>query len=178
WLSLMIYSMMATYAAIGLIWRINVCHALAASCAGVGASFTLVALVTGSLWGRPMWGTYWEWDPRLTSELVLLFLYLGYMGLRGAIDDTSRADRASAVLAIVGVVNVPIIHYSVTWWNSLHQAPSIMQMKKPTMPPSMYVPLLLMLLGFTLYFIAVLLVRARGEVLRRERNARWVGETA
>ena len=178
WLSLMIYSMMATYAAIGLIWRINVCHALAASCAGIGASFTLVALVTGSLWGRPMWGTYWEWDPRLTSELVLLFLYLGYMGLRGAIDDTSRADRASAVLAIVGVVNVPIIHYSVTWWNSLHQAPSIMQMKKPTMPPSMYVPLLLMLLGFTLYFVAILLVRARGEVLRRERNARWVGETA
>ena len=177
WLSLMIYSMMATYAAIGLIWRINVCHALAASCAGIGASFTLVALVTGSLWGRPMWGTYWEWDPRLTSELVLLFLYLGYMGLRGAIDDTSRADRASAVLAIVGVVNVPIIHYSVTWWNSLHQAPSIMQMKKPTMPPSMYVPLLLMLLGFTLYFIAVLLVRARGEVLRRERSARWVGES-
>jgi heme exporter protein C len=176
WLSLMIYSMMATYAAIGLIWRINVCHALAASCAGVGASFTLVALVTGSLWGRPMWGTYWEWDPRLTSELVLLFLYLGYMGLRGAIDDTSRADRASAVLAIVGVVNVPIIHYSVLWWNSLHQAPSIMQMKKPTMPPSMYVPLLLMLLGFTLYFVAILLVRARGEVLRRERTARWVGE--
>jgi len=176
WLSLMIYSMMATYAAIGLIWRINVCHALAASCAGVGASFTLVALVTGSLWGRPMWGTYWEWDPRLTSELVLLFLYLGYMGLRGAIDDTSRADRASAVLAIVGVVNVPIIHYSVLWWNSLHQAPSIMQMKKPTMPPSMYVPLLLMLLGFTLYFAAILLVRARGEVLRRERSARWVGD--
>jgi len=176
WLSLMIYSMMATYAAIGLIWRINVCHALAASCAGVGASFTLVALVTGSLWGRPMWGTYWEWDPRLTSELVLLFLYLGYMGLRGAIDDTSRADRASAVLAIVGVVNVPIIHYSVLWWNSLHQAPSIMQMKKPTMPPSMYVPLLLMLLGFTLDFAAILLVRARGEVLRRERSARWVGD--
>lgn len=176
WLSVMIYTVMAVSAAVGLIWRINVCHALAASCAGVGASFTLVALVTGSLWGKPMWGTYWEWDPRLTSELLLLFLYLGYMGLRGAIDDPSRADRASAVLAIVGVVNVPIIHYSVLWWNSLHQAPSVMQAGKPTMPPSMYVPLLLMMLGFTLYFYAIMFVRARGEVLRRERNARWVGE--
>jgi heme exporter protein C len=176
WLSVMVYTVMAISAAVGLIWRINVCHALAASCAGVGASFTFVALVTGSLWGKPMWGTYWEWDPRLTSELLLLFLYFGYMGLRGAIDDPSRADRASAVLAIVGVVNVPIIHYSVLWWNSLHQAPSIMQMGKPTMPPSMYMPLLLMLLGFTLFFYAIMLVRARGEVLRRERNARWVGE--
>jgi heme exporter protein C len=176
WLSVMIYTVMAVSAAVGMIWRINVCHALAASCAGVGASFTLVALVTGSLWGKPMWGTYWEWDPRLTSELLLLFLYLGYMGLRGAIDDPSRADRASAVLAIVGVVNVPIIHYSVLWWNSLHQAPSVMQMGKPTMPPSMYVPLLLMMLGLTLYFYAIMFVRARGEVLRRERNARWVGE--
>jgi heme exporter protein C len=176
WLSVMIYSAMALYAAIGLIWRINVCHALAASCAGVGASFTFVALATGSLWGRPMWGTYWEWDPRLTSELILLFLYLGYMGLRSAIDDTARADRASAVLAIVGAVNVPIIHYSVLWWNSLHQAPSVMKFGKPTMDLRMLVPLLLMLLGFTLYFAAIMLVRARGEVLRRERSARWVAE--
>jgi heme exporter protein C len=174
WLSLMVYSVMALNAAVGLIWRINVCHAIAASCAGVGASFTFLALVTGSLYGKPMWGTYWEWDPRLTSELLLLFLYIGYTGLRGAIDDPARADRASAVLAIVGVVNVPIIHFSVVWWNSLHQAPSIMQLGKPTMPPSMYVPLLLMLLGFTLYFVAILLVRARGEVLRRERSARWM----
>ena len=128
------------------------------------------------LWGRPMWGTYWEWDPRLTSELLLLFLYLGYMGLRSSFDDTARADRASAVLAIVGVVNVPIIHYSVIWWNSLHQAPSVMKFGRPTMPASMLIPLLLMLLGFTLYFFCVLLTRARGEVLRRERNARWILE--
>jgi heme exporter protein C len=174
WLSLMVYTVMALNAAVGLIWRINVAHALAASCAPIGASFTALALVTGMLWGRPMWGTYWEWDPRLTSELLLLFLYLGYMGLRNAIDDTSRADRASAVLAIVGVVNVPIIHYSVIWWNSLHQAPSVMKFGQPTMPPSMLVPLLLMLGAFTLYFFAVLLIRARGEVLRRERNARWI----
>jgi heme exporter protein C len=123
-----------------------------------------------------MWGTYWEWDPRLTSELLLLFLYLGYMGLRSAIDDTQRADRASALLALVGVVNVPIIHYSVLWWNSLHQAPSVMKLDKPAMPPSMYVPLLMMLLGFTLLFVAILLVRLRGEVLRRERAASWIRE--
>jgi heme exporter protein C len=174
WLSLMVYVVMATSAAVGLIWRMNVAHAVAASCAPIGASFTALALVTGMIWGRPMWGTYWEWDPRLTSELLLLFLYLGYMGLRNAIDDLARADRASAVLAIVGVVNVPIIHYSVIWWNSLHQAPSVMKFGKPTMVASMLVPLLLMLAGFTLYFVALLLTRARGEVLRRERTARWI----
>jgi heme exporter protein C len=176
WMSLMVYTTMAVAAAVGLIWRIKVAHAVAASCAPVGASFTFAALVTGALWGEPMWGTYWEWDPRLTSELILLFLYLGYMGLRTALEDATRADRASAVLAVVGVVNVPIIHYSVTWWNSLHQAPSVMRLSKPAMPPSMLVPLLMMLLGFTLFFAAVLLVRLRGEVLNRERSASWVRE--
>jgi heme exporter protein C len=175
-LSTMAYAVMASAAAVGLIWRMNVAHAVAASCAVVGAWFTLAALVTGSLWGRPMWGTYWEWDPRLTSELVLLFLYLGYMGLRGAIDDIARADRASAVLALVGVINLPIIHYSVDWWNSLHQGHTVLKFGKASMPPSMLVPLLLMMLAFTLYFAAILLVRARGEVLRRERNARWIIE--
>jgi heme exporter protein C len=176
WMSLMVYMTMAVAAAIGLIWRIKVAHAVAASCAPIGASFTFAALVTGALWGQPMWGTYWEWDPRLTSELVLLFLYLGYMGLRAAIEDTQRADRASAVLAVVGVVNVPIIHYSVTWWNSLHQAPSVMRLAKPAMPFAMVAPLLLMLLGFTLFFAALLLTRLRGEVLARERAASWIRE--
>jgi heme exporter protein C len=175
-MSVMVYTTMAASAAIGLIWRIKVAHAVAVSCAPIGASFTVAALVTGMLWGKPMWGTYWEWDPRLTSELVLLFLYLGYMGLRSGIEDLQRADRASAVLAIVGVVNVPIIHYSVEWWNSLHQAPSVMRFGKPTMDPSMLLPLLLMLLGFTLYFVAVVLIRLRGEVLRRERSASWLRE--
>ena len=175
-LSTMAYSVMAVAAGVGLIWRMNVAHAVAASCAAVGAWFTFVALATGSLWGRPMWGTYWEWDPRLTSELVLLFLYLGYMGLRGAIDDTARADRASAVLALVGVINLPIIHYSVDWWNSLHQGHTVLKFGKASMPPSMLVPLLLMMLAFSLYFAAILLVRARGEVLRRERSARWISE--
>ncbi len=175
-LSTMAYSVMAVAAGVGLIWRMNVAHAVAASCAAVGAWFTFVALATGSLWGRPMWGTYWEWDPRLTSELVLLFLYLGYMGLRGAIDDTARADRASAVLALVGVINLPIIHYSVDWWNSLHQGHTVLKFGKASMPPSMLVPLLLMMLAFSFYFAAILLVRARGEVLRRERSARWISE--
>src|SRR5271167_467438 len=125
-LSLTVYTVMAAASAVALIWRIKVGHAVAAASAPIGASFTLAALVTGSLWGRPMWGTFWAWDPRLTSELLLLFLYFGYIGLRTAIEDTARADRASAVLAIVGVVNVPVIYYSVLWWNSLHQAPSVM----------------------------------------------------
>ena len=176
WMSLMVYTTMAVAAAVGLIWRIKVAHAVAASCAAIGASFTLAALVTGALWGQPMWGTYWQWDPRLTSELILLFLYLGYMGLRAGLEDTQRADRASAVLAVVGVVNVPIIHYSVTWWNSLHQAPSVMRLAKPTLPASMLVPLLMMLLGFTLLFGALLLVRLRAEILTRERSSGWIRE--
>ena len=118
----------------------------------------------------------WEWDPRLTSELILLFLYLGYMGLRSAMEDVQRADRASAVLAIVGIVNVPIIHYSVTWWNSLHQAPSVMRFDRPTIATSMLIPLLMMLLGFTLFFVTVLLIRLRGEILSRERTASWIRE--
>lgn len=176
WMSLMVYTTLALAAAVGLIWRIKVAHAAAASCATIGASFTVAALVTGSLWGRPMWGTYWQWDPRLTSELVLLFLYLGYMGLRAGIEDTQRADRASALLAVVGVVNVPIIHYSVTWWNSLHQAPSVMALRKPALAVSMLVPLLVMLVGFTLFFAAVFLVRLRAEILARERTSSWIAE--
>ena len=176
WLSVMIYGVMATAAAVGLIWRMKVAHAAAASCAAIGASFTLVSLVTGMLWGKPMWGTYWVWDPRLTAQLVLLFLYLGYMAMRSGIDDLGRADRASAVLAIIGVVNLPIIRYSVEWWNSIHQAPSVMKMERPSMPFDMLAPLLMMLLGFTLLFAALLLVRMRAEVLRRERGASWVKE--
>jgi len=174
YLSMMIYTIMGVAAAVGLIWRMKVAHAVAASCAPIGASFTVAALATGSLWGRPMWGTYWEWDPRLTSLLLLLFLYLGYMGLRSAFDDVQRADRTSALLAVVGLVDVPIVHYSVTWWNSLHQAPSLLRLGRPTIATSMLVPLLMMILGFTLYFVAILLMRLRGEVLRRERTASWV----
>jgi len=176
WLSLMVYTWMGVAAAVGLIWRIKVAHALAAACAPVGASFTAVALATGSLFGKPMWGTWWVWTPRLTSELLLLFLYLGYMGLRASFDDIQRADRASAVLAVVGIVNVPIVHYSVVWWNDLHQGSSLSLAGKDTIALSMLVPLLVCLLGFTLYFGAIVLVRLRAEILLRERAAAWIRE--
>lgn len=176
YLSLLCYTTMAVAGAIGLIWRIKMAYALAAATAPVGASFTALALVTGSLWGKPMWGTYWAWDPRLTSELILLFLYAGVMSLRAAFEDPARGDRAAALLAIVGVVNVPIIHYSVLWWNSLHQGATIAKIGKPSMPISMLWPLLSMLLGFMCFYGAVVCIRLRGEVLNRERQAAWVRE--
>jgi heme exporter protein C len=174
WLSMFVYATMAAGAAIGLVWRIKLAHAVAAASAPVGASFTFLALVTGAVWGKPMWGTWWVWDARLTSELILLFLYAGVMALRASIDDRDRADRAAAVLAIVGVVNLPIIHYSVYWWNTLHQPATLTKLGKPSMAGEMLWPLLAMLLGFTLYFGAVLLVRLRAEIVRRERNAAWL----
>jgi heme exporter protein C len=174
WLSMFVYGTMAVAAAIGLIWRIKLAHAVAASSAPIGASFTFLALATGAIWGKPMWGTWWVWDARLTSELLLLFLYAGVMSLRASIDDRDRADRASALLAIVGVVNLPIIHYSVYWWNTLHQESTLTKIAKPSMAGDMLWPLLTMLLGFTLYFGAVLLIRLRAEILRRERDASWL----
>jgi heme exporter protein C len=174
-LSLSVYVVLAVSAAIGLIWRIKLAHAVAAACAPVGAWFTVLALATGSIWGKPMWGTWWTWDPRITSELIQLFLYLGYMALRSSFDDTQRADRASAILAIVGVVNVPVVKYSVIWWNSLHQGPTISLTGKSTITGSMLWPLLLMMLAFMLYFAGVLCDRVRSEILKRERNASWLG---
>ena len=176
WLSLFAYVGMAVAAAIALIWRIKMGHAVAAASAPIGASFTLLALVTGSLWGRPMWGTFWAWDPRLTSELILLFLYVGVMSLRSAFEDPARGDRAAALLALVGVVNVPIIHFSVVWWNSLHQGATVARFGKPTMAASMLWPLLSMALGFMLFYGAVLCMRLQGEILTRERQAKWVAE--
>jgi heme exporter protein C len=175
-LSVMAYTFMAVAAAIGLIWRIKVAYAVAAAAAPIGASFTVLTLVTGSLWGRPMWGTYWAWDPRLTSELILLFLYFGVMSLRVAFEDPSRGDRAAALLATVGVVNVPIIHFSVVWWNSLHQGATILKLGTPAIDSSMRLPLYASLLGFLLFFGGVLCLRLRGEVLQRERLATWVRE--
>jgi heme exporter protein C len=175
YLSMLAYIVMAATAGIGLIWRMKLAHAVAAAAAPLGAWFTFLALMTGSIWGRPMWGTWWEWgDPRLTSELILLFLYFGYMALRAAIDDPTRADRASAVLALVGAVNVPIIHFSVEWWSSLHQGPTLVREGGPAIEPAMMWPLLAMIFGFSLLFGALLLSRVRTEVLFRERRARWV----
>ena len=176
WMSLFVYMVMATSAAIGLVWRIKLADVVAASSAPLGAAFTFLALATGALWGKPMWGAYWVWDARLTSELILLFLYLGYMGLQAAIEDRGRASRASAILALVGIVNIPIIHYSVYWWNTLHQGPTLSRLDTPAIHVTMLIPLLLMVLAFKLYYASVMLVRARSEVLERERNSAWVKE--
>lgn len=174
WMSLFIYMVMATTGAIALVWRIKLAEIMAISSAPIGASFTFIALVTGSLWGKPMWGTWWVWDARLTSELILLFLYLGVIGLYGAIDDKRTASKAVAILAIVGVVNIPIIHYSVEWWNTLHQPATVTKMDKPSIDASMLIPLLLMALAFKLYYLIAVLQRAKLELLQRERNAQWV----
>ncbi len=177
YLSMMAYMLMAVAGGIGLIWRMKLAHAVAAAAAPLGAAYTFLALATGSIWGRPMWGTWWEWgDPRLTSELILLFLYFGYMALRSAIDDVAKADKASAVLALVGAVNVPVIHFSVEWWSSLHQGPTLIKEGGPAMDTAMLYPLLAMIFGFTFVFGAQLLRRVRTEVLYRERRTRWVRE--
>jgi heme exporter protein C len=176
WLSLFVYMVMASCGIVVLVWRMKLAEVVLISAAPIGASFTFLALVTGSLWGKPMWGTYWVWDARLTSELILLFLYLGVIGLYGAIDDKRVAGRAVSILAIVGVVNIPIIHYSVEWWNSLHQGPTITKFDKPSIDLSMLIPLLLMALAFKVYFIISLFQRVRAELLVRERNSRWVEE--
>ena len=177
WMSLFVYVGMAAAATVGLVWRMKLAEVAVAAAAPIGASFTFIALVTGSLWGKPMWGTWWVWDARLTSELLLLFLYLGVIALHGAIEDRRTASRAAGVLALVGVVNVPIIHYSVEWWNTLHQGPTVTKLDSPSIHVSMLVPLLLMAVAFKLFFLATVLMRARGEVLERERHSAWVRET-
>jgi heme exporter protein C len=175
YISMMAYTLMAVSAGIGFIWRIKVAHAVAVSAAPIGASFTFCALVTGAIWGRPTWGTYWEWgDSRLMFELLLFFLFLGYLALRAAFDDRDKADRVSAVLAVIGVVNVPIIHYSVLWWNTLHQGPTVSQLDRPSMDTSMLIPFLIMVAGFTAFFYWILLRRLQGEIVDREQGTRWL----
>ena len=175
YLAQMAYMIMAVAGGIGLIWRMKLAHAVAASAAPLGAGFAFLTLATGAIWGKPMWGTWFEWaDPRMMSALVLLFLYFGYMALRSAIDDTAKADKASAVLALVGVVNVFIVRYSVDWWSSLHQGQTILAEGGPRMSEGMLAPLLINLLGFTLLFGGWLLRRVRTEVLYRERRTGWV----
>ena len=176
WMSLFIYVVMAGASAIALVWRIKLAEVTAIASAPIGASFTFLALITGSLWGKPMWGAYWVWDARLTSELILLFLYFGVIGLHAAIEDRRTASRAAGLFAIVGVVNIPIIHYSVEWWHTLHQGPTVTKLSAPSIHVSMLAPLLLMAVSFKLFYITVLLMRARCEVLERERNAGWVRE--
>ena len=178
WMSMFLYVMMAFWAALGLILNARLSGMMAAAIAPTGAMFTFLALWTGALWGKPTWGTWWVWDARLTSELILLFLYLGYIGLTSAIDDPRRADRAGAVIAIVGVVNVPIIYYSVQWWNTLHQGASVSLTRAPSMAATMLTGMLLMALAAWMYAIAVVLARVRSIILEREREAAWVRERA
>jgi len=178
WMSMFVYVVMAGAGLIGLVWHIKLAEMIAISSATIGASFTFLALVTGSLWGKPMWGTWWVWDARLTSELILLFLYLGVIALYNAIDDKRTAARSTAILALVGVVNIPIIHFSVEWWNTLHQGSTVTKLGAPSIDISMLIPLLLMAVAFKLYYALVVLMRARCEVLERERNTQWVRELA
>lgn len=176
WMSLFVYMVMAFASALALVWHLKLAEIIAASSAPIGASFTALALITGSLWGKPTWGTWWQWDGRLTSELILLFLYLGFMALQAAIEDRRTAARASGILALVGVVNIPIIHYSVIWWNTLHQAPSVAKLGAPSIHISMLIPLLVVAVAFKLYYGFVVLIRARAELLARERHSAWVNE--
>jgi len=172
WMSLMIYVLMAIMAFISLVWRIRIMEIMAMSSAPIGAAFTLVTLIAGSLWGRPTWGTYWVWDARLTSELVLLFLYLGIIGLYKAIDEPRKAARAASLLTLVGVVNLPIIHYSVKWWNTLHQGSSI-SVTGSSIDPSMLLPLLIMPLAMKFYYAANLITRSRVTLLEQDLRKGW-----
>jgi heme exporter protein C len=174
WMSMVIYLAMAGWAAIGWIFNARMASMLARALAPSGAVFTLIALATGSFWGKPAWGTWWVWDARLTSELILLFLYLGYIALVEAIDDVKRADHAGALLAIVGAINVPVIYFSVRWWNTLHQGATITMNAAPKMASTMLVAMLLLTVAFWAYAFAVVFVRARAIVLEREHDAQWV----
>ena len=178
WMSMFIYLVMAFWCAVSLGFNARLAAMMAQALAPTGALFTAIALWTGALWGQPTWGTYWAWDARMTSELILLFLYFGYMALRNAIDDPRRADRASAVLALVGAINVPIIYFSVNWWNTLHQGATINLTAAPKMASIMVTGLLVMSFAAWFYAIAIALVRVRAIILERERGAGWIGEGA
>jgi len=178
WMSMFLYVVMAFWCAISLGFNARLAAMLAQALAPTGALFTAIALWTGALWGKPTWGTYWAWDARMTSELILLFLYFGYIALRNAIDDPRRADRASSVLALVGAVNVPIIYFSVKWWNTLHQGSSVSLSSAPKMAMIMLTGMLVMTFAAWFYSIAVVLVRARAIILDRERGAPWIAGTA
>jgi heme exporter protein C len=179
WMALMIYGMMAVASVVGLVWRHAMAEVAARAAAPIGACFTAIALFTGSVWGKPMWGTFWVWDARLTSVLILFFLYLGYIALHDAFDEPQRGARAASILCLVGSVNLPIIKFSVDWWNTLHQPSSILRLEGPAIHPSMLWPLLMMFLAFLCYFVAVHILRTRAELAeRRIRNLRLSAEPA
>jgi heme exporter protein C len=178
WMALFIYAVMAVSAFIALVWRIKLAEVVAMESAPIGAAFTLITLVTGSLWGIRMWGTWWTWDARLTSELVLLFLYLGVMGLYHAFEDRRQGARAAAFLALIGIINVPIVHFSVNWWNTLHQGSTVRLLGPSTMSGSMIWPLLTMMVATKCYYLASLFGRARADLLALESGKEWVRQIA
>jgi heme exporter protein C len=174
WMAMFIYLVMAGYAVVTLVWRSKLSAMMCRALAPTGAIMAVIALLTGAIWGKPTWGAWWVWDARLTSTLILLFLYLGYMALVEAIDDTTRADRAGALLLLVGVVNIPIIYFSVRWWNTLHQGASVSLTASPKMASTMLTGMLLMSLAAWMYAIAAALHRVRTMIVQRERHTRWV----
>ncbi len=176
WMGMMLYVLMALYAGVGWAFNARLASMMASSISVTGALFTLLSLITGSLWGKPTWGTWWVWDARLTSTLILLFLYVGFLSLQAAIDEPKRADRAGAVLAIVGVINVPIIYFSVQWWNTLHQGATIRILGKPSIAPVMLAAMLTMLAACWLYSVAVTLARVRCIIMERELNASLIND--
>lgn len=174
YMSMACYTLIAVCSVIGLVWKMKLAHMVAKSAAPLGAAFTFLALFTGAVWGKPMWGTWWIWDARLTSELILFFLYIGLIGLHRAFDDDQSADEACAILACVGFSIIPIIHFSVEWWNTLHQPATLSKFAKPSMELSLLWPFFIVFIGINLYFAALVMLRTRSEVLRRERRSSWV----
>ncbi len=175
-LSLMIYAIIFIHSVIFMVWHIKLADQIANNSALMGATFTVIALVSGALWGKPMWGTWWIWDARLTSELILLFLYFGYMGLRSAIRDPIRSAKAGAIIAIVGMVDIPIVHFSVEWWATLHQGATLAKLTKPSIANAMLYPLLAMIAAFFFFFVALLSFRVRSALLKREWQSNWARE--
>lgn len=171
-----IYLVMAACGVLTLVWRLKIASICMSSSASIGAWFTFLSLITGSIWGKPMWGTWWIWDARLTSVLILLFLYLGFITLQSIIQNQTHRERACAIMAIVGVINLPVIHYSVIWWNTLHQGPTISKFSTPSIAPAMLYPLLSMIAAFLLFYFLILLFRMRNQILLRESKSQWVKE--
>ncbi|KZY40355.1 heme ABC transporter permease [Oleiphilus sp. HI0050] len=168
------YMMMASAALVSLVWRMKIADIFISSAAPIGAAFTFLALFTGAVWGKPTWGTWWVWDARLTAMLILLFLYFGVISIQTAIEDANMAARASVITVLVGVVNIPIIKYSVEWWNTLHQPATFKLTEKPAMVPEMWIPLLVMVIGIYCFFAALVIIRMQNQILLRERKTRWV----
>ncbi len=175
-LSLSIYTIISLCSLVYLVWKVKIADIVASASAAAGATFTLLALATGAIWGKPMWGAWWVWDARLTSELILFFLYLGYICLRSAVSTSRLSSQVSGIFALMGLIDIPIVHFSVKWWNTLHQGPTISRWAKPAMPWPMLWPLLIMMLGFGLFYLSVVLMRSRSELLRRERQTQWVSQ--